>query len=69
MDHATDNIFFGEANEISFKKCGTSIHEGGSAGYSIGLAVADMSHLQYTFGKGYEFILTLIFVISSQRLL
>ncbi|KAL6142161.1 hypothetical protein ACLB2K_060444 [Fragaria x ananassa] len=52
MDHATDNIFFGEANEISFKKCGTSIHEGGSAGYSIGLAVADMSHLQYTFGKG-----------------
>ncbi|XP_062006156.1 transcription factor LHW-like isoform X3 [Rosa rugosa] len=52
VDRATDSIYFGEANEISFKKCATGIHEGGSAGYPIGLAVADMSHLQYTFGKG-----------------
>nr|WKE35245.1 basic helix-loop-helix family protein [Rosa persica] len=49
VDRATDNIYFGEANEISFKKRATCIHEGGSP---IGLAVADMSHLQYTFGKG-----------------
>ncbi|XP_040372140.1 transcription factor bHLH155 isoform X2 [Rosa chinensis] len=52
VDRATDSIYFGEANEISFKKCATGMHEGGSAGYPIGLAVADMSHLHYTFGKG-----------------
>ncbi|XP_050380214.1 transcription factor EMB1444-like [Argentina anserina] len=52
VDDATDNFYFGETNEITFKKCATRIPDHGSTGYSIGLAVADMSHIQYTFGKG-----------------
>ncbi|KAM1525246.1 hypothetical protein COP2_009943 [Malus domestica] len=52
VEHASDDIYFSDANQMHFKDFATSIHDGGSAGYPIGLAVADMVHLQYTFGKG-----------------
>lgn len=52
VEHSPDDIYFSDANQMRFKNCATSVHDGGSTGYPIGLAVADMSHLQHTFGKG-----------------
>ncbi|KAM1159559.1 hypothetical protein EV1_032395 [Malus domestica] len=52
VEHASDDIYFSNANQMLFKGFATSIHDGGSTGYPIGLAVADMSYLQHTFGKG-----------------
>lgn len=57
MEHSLDDIYFSDANQMRFKNCAASVHDGGSTGYPIGLAVADMSHLQHPFGKGYNLVL------------
>lgn len=48
----SDNIYFSGAKSIPFSSCETIKDCCGSGDYSIGLAVANMSSLQYAFGEG-----------------
>ncbi|KAL5550290.1 hypothetical protein UlMin_000466 [Ulmus minor] len=47
-----DDISFNEAKEISYSSGETSMQNNGSGGCPIGLAVANMSSLQYVLGEG-----------------
>ncbi|XP_048320114.2 transcription factor EMB1444 isoform X2 [Ziziphus jujuba] len=49
----SDNIYFSGMKSISFSSCETITDDCGSGGYPIGLAVANMSSLQYAMGEGF----------------
>lgn len=61
----SEDIYCNGANEL-FSTCSeTSQGDGGFEGYSIGLVVANMSHLQYALGEGYILVLDLYNSYSS----
>ncbi len=52
MENMSDDIYFKVVNEICSSSCETYTCDGGPGGHPIGLAVADMSCLQYAMGEG-----------------
>lgn len=55
----SEDIYHNGANELFSTRSETSAGDGGFEGYSIGLVLANMSHLQYALGEGYILVLDL----------
>lgn len=51
--HLSDNVCFNDTSRSLGFDHEINMHDGSSEGYSIGLAVANMSCLMYALGEGY----------------
>lgn len=54
MGSASDNIYSKGTRSLSSSICETSMDDCESGGYPIGLAITNMSSLQYALGEGYS---------------
>lgn len=53
LESAPADIYFNETKKI-ISICNTSVHDTVSSGYTLELAMAEMSSLQYALGEGYS---------------
>lgn len=65
MESLSNDVFFNGGSDVLSSVFNASASNGISGGHQIGLVVADMSHLQYQLGEGYDMFESFDFRIVS----